>query len=208
MGINQTGVGQPTSTVAEMRRTQNHPLPPRATPHPEMPGSATTVVTPKRRLRWRLYTSLIVVCLLFGGVAGYLLWPRHPHFPATLVKATSYPLYYPAKLPSGYHVDQNSVNNQASSDLVYMVIRNGDRVISLSEQAKPAQSQIVSTTFAKNLSGSSLISTDYGTATIGIFSGRVSASLMTDKTWILVSAIAPVSSDEVATTLKGLQLSH
>jgi|GEM_PF-2624294 len=164
----------------------------------------------KKRSKWRYVVVVVcfVVLAALGFVASRLWWHGPTQFPASLVQSTDFPLYYPAKLPAGYRVDQKSLNDQTSSTLVYVIIRNGSRSISLSEQAKPPQqqSQILETTFSRNLSGSTITSTPYGDATIGIFSGHTAASLMTDKTWILVSAASPVTSDEVSATLKGLQL--
>ncbi len=207
---NQHRVQRPIDAVSTSHSPQNaQPATVQANRPIEKTPALPAQAAPRRKSRRRLIVAAIIGCLLIiGGVSGFLLWPRQPHFPASLISSTEFPLYYPVTLPPGYSVDKNSVNQQTSSSLIYVIVRNGDRAISISEQAKPPQSQIVETAFAKNLSGSSLISTPYGTATIGIFSGRISASLMTDKTWILLSAIAPVSSDEVATTLKGLQLSH
>lgn len=147
---------------------------------------------------------LLVIC----GVAAFIFLSKSTsRFSADLKNSVAFPLYYPAHIPPGYSIDQKALANQTAAGQIYVILKNGAKTINISEQAKPASNPgILATTFEKNLTGASLASTPYGTAAIGIFSGRTAASLMTDKTWIIVSASPEANADDVKLALQGLKL--
>lgn len=162
----------------------------------------------KRSKRMPIVGAIVFLIIIAGaGAAAVLFWPKTQptHFSAVLKKSVSFPLYYPVTPAAGYTVDQSSLANQKTSQQVYFVLKNGSHSINISEQAKPSNA-IVATVFERNLVGPVNTATPYGEATVGVFSGRVAASLMTDKTWIIVSATPDVTSDMVSATMKGLQL--
>src|SRR5581483_841391 len=88
----------------------------------------------RRRRRWLLITLMVLI--LIGG--GYIYWSikLRSLIPASTRAAVDFPLLYPTKLPTGYHLDQSSFS--ASGKVVlYSAVNSGPAKIAFTVQRKP-----------------------------------------------------------------------
>lgn len=110
-------------------------------PHGEPPRVPPTVpITPGTksrhfRAKWLLVAAVAVVGLL---VIGLVIWRSRPAdtFSASLQSQAGFPLYYPAKVPSGYSYKPSSA--RLAGGVVFVAFTDGDLRISMAEQSLPA----------------------------------------------------------------------
>lgn len=136
---------------------------------------------------------ILIVALGLGGFflkqpIASLMAPPSP-FSEQLIQNIGFPLYYPTKLPAGFKIELNSI--EASHGVaVYVISDDSGKIINLSMQEQieslSLDSAVQSLKATKN---SRKMITPVGEAVIGINEeeGRQFISVLTGKTWILMS---------------------
>jgi hypothetical protein len=98
----------------------------------------------------------------------------------------SFPLYYPTDLPKGFRFDQAAFDASVNVLTYDYSTVDGNRIY-FSLQPKPKKSDYDRFS-KKQLTGPSQIETQVGQATIGVLQGQTVSSVLTDKTWILITS--------------------
>ena len=174
----------------------------------EKPQRRFKRVQTRVRLYWLaggLLVLLVVVTVLFKLSPKTV---RDP-FSSTQRAAVGIPLYYPAKLPKGYHINYKSVNIPQKGAIIFVIDGPSDNKVYVSEEPTPS-SDIVS-----NLTGTiirpSVISTSLGNGTAGLLNkqqGEAASILTNNKTWIIVNSNTTVSLDVLKSVLENLVVSN
>lgn len=163
-------------------------------------------------MRWflgrkKVWLGLGAICLLaIVGFTVYQLCRPHNPLPPQVIESVTYPLYYPAKLPKGYQIDEQSfkANNQV---VIYSLTKTGKPAMAISIQPKPANFNF-DDFHLKKLSGSKELLTRSGKAVIGVYGERTVGSLVTNKSWVLLTAPASVSAKDVETAMQNLVIAE
>ena len=110
---------------------------------------------------------------------------RHDVIPANIRQAVDFPLYQPTWLPEGFIVDSQSFD--VTSQVVTFTVSNSQTRSKLifTEQPKPAQFDFNSF-YDEQLTEKRSLTSPSGQATIGLFEGSLFASVLTDRTWVLI----------------------
>lgn len=155
---------------------------------------------------------LIVVGLLIIGAAiagSWYVWGRdkNPLY-AYIQKGSTYPLYYPNKLPNGWELGPDAVT-VSSATISYRLQekQNTQNYIVVTLQP-PSSTFNASKYYQDSLRGVIQVPTTLGEATIGKGwqSGKQIGSLQTTKTWILAIASSKnVTADQLQTIFTSLR---
>lgn len=164
----------------------------------------------------RLLITITALCILIAGsVLAYKLLsqqrpaPANP-FSAQVMASAQFPLYYPAQLPSGYHVDPTSVTEPHAGVVVFTAIgQKNEAKIYFSEEARPTEYDVGA--FYSKFSG--LQETGFSDGAIATGStgngGTKLASRLTSKTWIIANTNnQTISYGQLTSMMKGLTLSY
>lgn len=140
----------------------------------------------------------IGLVILVGCATAFIMVRSHPPapvFPASLVRASPFPLYEPGWLPAGHFVDKQSLD--ATSQVVTFTINDekGQRLV-ITEQPRPGQTSLDSF-YSEQLSGSTTYVTAAGQVTIGQFEGTTLAGVVTERTWILIRAVSTIGPSDI-----------
>jgi hypothetical protein len=174
----------------------------KANPHTAKPAS-----NKRRGLRSRLSkTSVIVVSLtiLSAAMAGtaYAIHKKYAipsaPLPKTLIKATSFPLYYPSLTPEGYTYLQDSVSTDAG--VVFYKLKNANKEILIIQQPRPNTDMNLTT--AVDLKP---IDTPQGKAYVGKNNASPIAILPTKETLINITGSPDVPADVINALVRSLR---
>ncbi len=145
----------------------------------------------------------LAITIIGVGSGIYLSQRTRNPFPVAISDSVTFPLYYPSKLPSGYHVDPSSFkgNNQA---VLYSLVKANSPSIAISVQTKPSGFDFDDFK-NKQLRGTKTVPTDAGDAVVGLYAERILGSLLTDKSWVLVNGSSKVSAKDIQTIVKSLR---
>ncbi len=161
---------------------------------------------PRLRFRWLLAT--IVTAVLVATVV--MLVPRWQNernlrqaLPETIQRQANFPLYAPGKLPGGFAVSKEP--SRFGSGVVTMALTGPDnKRMVISQQAKPSGFD-----FDKYHKENIIVRRQYdsplGPVTIGAFHGQPAASLLADKTWVIVNGLGGVEDSQLAQVIDHLQ---
>jgi hypothetical protein len=136
-----------------------------------------------------LVSALIIV--LFSGAYFYLNGRDMNPVPLNIKASVNFPLYYPVKLPAGYSIKKDSFSSTPQVVTYYAENHRGERML-FSIQAPP-DSVGVNDFNKRVLQNQIQIISDAGQARLGDINGRITGSLVTKKSWVLLTA----SSDKV-----------
>jgi hypothetical protein len=138
---------------------------------------------------------IVVVAVITGAVIFVVRNSQHDPLPADVKQEANFALYYPKEVPSGFHFDQAKYD--ASTRVVtYDYTTSDGNKLYFSLQPKPAKFNFDNFN-KKQLAGAHQTETPVGTATIGILQQETVSSVVTDKTWIIISAGEKVSLDQL-----------
>ena len=143
----------------------------------------------KKRKKRRLRLVLVMVILL-AAAAGGGYWYKSNKLdspvPVTIRASVNFPILYPTKLPSGYHLDNNSYTSSGNVVLYSAVNSSGTR-IAFTDQQRLANFNF-NTFYTQGLSNPTSFDTSIGQAAIGTATDKLLGSLVTDQSWLLVSS--------------------
>lgn len=135
-----------------------------------------------RQKRWLVIGVItLIVVAVPASLGGWLLIHRDSgSIPAKYTEGLDFTVYYPTKLPTGYHVDTHSFERH-DDVLIYNIASPGGRTIAVSLQQKPDN------VFAPSVPDKTF-KTATGTAYIGAWGSNYVADIVTsDNTWIILN---------------------
>jgi hypothetical protein len=153
---------------------------------------------------------LAVVAITLVVAVGSVLFVRSqaavPSAPDHIVAAVDFPLYMPASLPEGYNIDESSFSAEGGAVLFTISSSNGQKII-VSEQARPKGVDI-SKFHKEQIKEGTPISLDEGEAVIGQLGSNLAASVVTEKTWIIISDPTKKQTEAIKQLPKSLTIAN
>lgn len=160
--------------------------------------------TKKRRRNFVLMAGLIVL-LTLAGVTYLMLKPQKNPFTTAQTKAMRqlpFKVYYPAELPDGYSLNLQllSISDQVVS---YAIDSDQNTTVYFSFQRLPDRSTI-DNLFGGNAERTT-IGTPLGQATTAFVSNRQIASIVLDRTWLIISTVDPIEKSTLLALLEHMR---
>jgi hypothetical protein len=157
----------------------------------------------KQYKKWRI---AIVAFILLIVIATVVLVGRPAKQSAFLTSEiqsrAGFPLYYPARLPSGYTVDKTTLST-TNKVVTYQIKDPRGKSLFVSLQPRPNNFDIEAFNREVISDGISLTTT-VGAATIGRLRENQVASILTEETWVLISDPNAVPQQELKTIVQHL----
>lgn len=158
---------------------------------PKQLGRAKLARLPSRKTLLLFLVAAIFLASVSGGYAYYLTRRAvTPPLPMNLVAATSFRVYYPERLPSGYQYMTGSA--KFVTGLFSYKLKNGSKVITVLEQAAPPKAIDLGA-----VEGFTSLKVATGRAAIGQIVGNPSAIVITDSTLVNITSSKGVSKESV-----------
>jgi hypothetical protein len=161
----------------------------------------------------KLWLAVLLVLLIGAGTAAFIFFKpeKKPVYtgtvPQAIAQAVNYKVYYPeaAKLPAGYHLDNNSFKNPVKNGVAYTVSYGQAQHLVFSVQPKPSDAELQS--FIANYIPLKLdFQTSLGQGSIGAYQGKTLASLpLINGPWVVVTAPPDVNQDHLKQILRSLK---
>jgi hypothetical protein len=129
------------------------------------------------------------------AVSIQLIHRDKPPLPNSIVSATSFALYYPSPVPSGYTYKNHSA--KVESGIVFYELQSGSRTITISEQAAPSNPPSLT-----HLTGFTNFQTPAGDTAIGTSLGKPIAITLSNTTLVTVTGAPTVPSDVITSIAK------
>jgi hypothetical protein len=147
--------------------------------------------------------AIIFAALLLIAAAFFLIFngKNNNPLPESIIKQSNFAVYYPTSLPKGYVLDKNSA--AYDNQILFFSISNGDRKISISEQAPPKNPPDFDVIQKGNTSFKKLDVTG-GQAIYGVSQQTPAAILVTNTTLINVSGSNNVPLDNVSKLIQSM----
>ncbi|HVS78942.1 MAG TPA: hypothetical protein VHD84_01475 [Candidatus Saccharimonadales bacterium] len=162
---------------------------------------------PAKAARRRFFSKmslaiLILIIIIAAAATGWWISRSTSPIPDKISSEVLFPLYYPASLPAGYSIDQNSFD--LDNEVVVFGAKNSSgKTIAITEQPKPDNFDF-DTFYSQHLSATKQVVTRSGNAVIGLMNTNPVASLATDKTWVIVTFPANMPANNVEQTTESL----
>lgn len=162
----------------------------------------STITRPRKGL-WITVCAVILVLIGLGTV-WYVTSRQQSPFPASM-QDSKLTKFYPTTLPDGFAVDKSSMK-QTSGVITYIATDAKKRYINFSLQPR-AESFDFNTFYGTILTRSFKFVTSNGEAAVGTMqsNGNSVGSLVNSSTWVIVSATASVSNDDIQKIVSGLK---
>jgi hypothetical protein len=157
----------------------------------------------KKRL-WAII-GIITVTATIVAVAWATYYRHKPFFPIAITEtATSYTLFEPRQLPTGYTVDKESFS-RAANVLTFTAVNSEKQHINFSIQSRPPNYDYNSF-YSAVLKDTFKFTTSEGEAAIGKAQGLTVGSLLTASTWVIVSSSTKsVTTNDIQQVLSHLE---
>lgn len=131
-----------------------------------------------RRRRWLIVVFILLLIVMMGGFVTYRL-TRTAALPPNIIKQISFTIYYPAPMPKSYRYQAGSAN--LSNEILFYKLRNGNRVISVTEQSLPLNPPDLA-----SVPGFNKLSFEAGNAIAGIYSKTPTVIIANNTTLITI----------------------
>ena len=158
-------------------------------------GREITFKLPRLRI---LLGVAAVICAAIAATAILVVSlhkSQHDPLPANIKQEASFPLYYPTKVPNGFHFDQAAYDSSTKVITYDYSTVNGNKIF-FSLQPKPAHFNFDDFN-NKQITGASQVTTPLGTATVGVLQKQTVSSIVTKDTWILIGAGTHVNLQQI-----------
>lgn len=153
-----------------------------------------------RRLIISLVIVFVVAIIATGGIIIYRRSNPSNPLPAAITSQVTFPLYYPAKLPPGFVFDQGSAS--ATPQVVTFSVSHHDgKKLIVSQQPVPPDFDFENF-YLNSLFGAKEVITPLGKAVIGQIKDATFASIVTDRTWVIINAPAGLPADQMEQLIK------
>jgi hypothetical protein len=155
---------------------------------------------------WKRRSLLVLCCVaVLVIIVGVLAWRSNAAndlIPAAVRQTADFRLYQPGRLPAGFSLDKGSFRT-ASQVVTFSISYNDNRKIIISEQPKPSGFDF--DLFYEQFTDKKSIAAPVGKAVMGRYEDADLASVIADKTWILVRAPAGIESVQLEQLLLGFK---
>lgn len=158
--------------------------------------------TRRKQRRKHVFLSVMIVILITATAVGLWMYHKQSSSFAHQLKSLNagYTLYAPSSSnAAGYTVDRGSLRN--NSGFVTYTLRNGQRSITVTQQASPSNPPDLST--FKGFEHLSLPSV--GDAVVGQIEGRTISVVLTDNTVINLTGSTGVSKQVISATVSSFK---
>jgi len=158
---------------------------------------------PAKQEHRKAITGAVALVFMVCLIAAWLVFYNSSKdlIPAQTRSAVSFPLYQPHTLPKGFHLDQDSF--KASADVVTFTISYAQgKQLAITEQIRPAQFDFDG--FYGQFSNRKAMTTGIGKAVLGSFNDSDLASIITDRTWILLRATSGIDQAQLEALVSGM----
>lgn len=151
----------------------------------------------------RLVILFAMVVGLVAIISAGVIYQRNRQInrlPETIVSQATFPLYSPAKLPPGFKLNTNSFS--ATSQVVtFSITYEDNKKLIVSQQPTPSEFDFEKF-YMNSLFGAKEVLTPLGKAVIGQIKDATFASVVTDRTWIIINAPAGLPADQMEQVVK------
>lgn len=152
-----------------------------------------------------IFFALLSILVLLGyeGYVRYQQVQFMNQIPAQIKDSAEFPIYLPADLPKGFRFSKESVDMTPAVITYYLEGRDSKKLI-FTLQPKPTE--IKTEDFGKErLLNSKEMTISIGKASIGTLKSVQTASVVTDETWILITAPEGIKDKDLRTIIRGLE---
>ena len=168
----------------------------------------------KKTSRTHSRRRLIIIASLSGvvlGVAAVISWRLFVWQPANadpftpqLAASLQFPLFHPTYVPTGFHVDTNSVTEPTTDVVVFNLDGPNKQKIYISEEARPSKYDIGG--FFTKFSDLKETAINGGTLATGkIDNGQTEiGSMLNNQVWIISNTNAPVPMNQITQMVRSL----
>ena len=147
-----------------------------------------------------LFITIVIATL---ASVYFIKFSSEPPIPQEVVSATIFPIYYPAEMPDGFAIDQQSF--ESSQSVVLYQIKQKDTGKKINVSLQPTLPDFEYDEFYKrDVVGRREVVTSSGPAILGTFGGAPFASLTTDTTWVILKADKGIKIEALETITKSL----
>lgn len=153
----------------------------------------------RSRFNWIVCGVLFVVAGLI--VVGFWMWPRPSAGQkqlAILAQQVSFPVYYPATLPSYFFIDGGQVVVSGNT-LIFTITRNDGQKVMVTEQLLPSKFKL------SQVTGTAVMVPSAGRAVIGTGFQGYRAVITATSTLIFISATQNITSADFAVIVKSFR---
>lgn len=152
--------------------------------------------------------ALIVAMLMIIFGVGYYFLIINEHrqvnpIPDSIRQQVDYSLYYPAKLSADFHFNEVALDNETG--VTTYKYTSGSKTIFFSMQKKPEDLNYEEFR-NKQMVGVREIKTSLGIAYAGTLQNQTVSSLLTDNTWIFITAGKSATIDDLEKASKSLEV--
>jgi hypothetical protein len=158
---------------------------------------------------------LIVGAMIIGAGGVWFFFPRQlgnsgdDPFSAQLASSVQFPLYYPTRLPSGFHIDTKSTNEPRANVVVFDIDGPNNQKVYVSEEERPPSFNFGG--FYKTLSSLSFSMSKNGEIATGYTNEHSesigSLAFSSVNAWVLINSHSSVVSPaQISSMLKSLEL--
>lgn len=156
--------------------------------------------------KWRIAGLIFVAVMVLTGV---LVWSsKHTaspksvptatnEIPKSVISAVNFPIYYPASLPAGYEL--SDARAQGSIVNIYYRYATSKQLI-ITEQPRPLNIEEVTKTKE--------FTTPIGPAYLANLNGRTAGFVRADKTLIILTSSADITTSDLEQVMMNLQQAH
>lgn len=148
---------------------------------------------------------IIFVVLILGFISVFFLMnnkaSQEDPISNSIKQQVDYTLYYPAKLSDDFHFDEIAFDQETK--VVTYKYSSSDKSIFFSLQKKP-DGLNYDEFRNKQMTGIREVKTSIGTASAGTLQNQTVSSLLTDNTWVLITAGPGTSIDDLEQASKAL----
>jgi hypothetical protein len=148
--------------------------------------------------------SIVVI-----GLAGFVLFmfaaDHKINVPPRITQNFKSTIYLPTKLPGTYQIDESSIMMAEDTALIFRAKDGSGADLVFSEQPKPKDFNYDQFYKSQLESPEILNDVPYPSTWSKISQGRVTLSIVTDDTWIIMVTTAPLGSDNMQLIAQGIK---
>jgi hypothetical protein len=168
-----------------------------------------TETKPKRKRKTNKVKILILLLVFIplGIITSFIFFGQvskssNP-IPKNIQQSAAFNLYYPSKLPGGYSINKNSFSQTGSVVAYYADNKHGGRIFF---SIQPLPDAIAIDDFNNRVLQNKVdVISNIGKATVGTFNEKVTGSVTTTESWILVSTNDDALKTAIADILSSLK---
>lgn len=161
------------------------------------------------RRRLLMVAGVGVVVIVAGGIGAWLYFGNQPkpvaQIPSGISDRLRFPVYLPSRLPGGFSLVVNSYSLDQGV-LIFKAQDSSGMVMAFTEQAKPDKFDFANF-YSEQLTNPQTLDNVPFASVSGKNTQQYNVlSIVTDKTWIIVSTRAPLAQNDLQVLAQNMQL--